>query len=308
MSEENEADSSSCCASCGIAEVDDIKLKECIHCDLVRYCSDECQIEHESQHKEACKKRAAELRDELLFKQPASSHLGDCPICMIPLPLVDSATNLKTCCSKLICNGCRYANHKREIEARLAHTCLYCRKAVPSTEEECDKYRLKRIEVNDPVAMTFHGIKQYGKGDFISALEYWTKAAELGEAEAHLQLTLLYTVGLVVEQDMDKVMYHLEEAAIGGHPKARFNLGVYEWDNGNTERALKHWIIATSQGYDKAIDPLMKAFKEGFVSKDDLTAALRAYQTAVDATKSPMREAWTRGEAACERDQSMRSA
>ena len=31
------------CASCGIAEVDDIKLKDCSACDLVRYCSDDCQ-------------------------------------------------------------------------------------------------------------------------------------------------------------------------------------------------------------------------------------------------------------------------
>ena len=35
----------------------------------------------------------------------------------------------------------------------------------------------------------------------------------------------------------------------------------------------------------------MTAFKEGHVSKDDLAAALRAHQAAVDATKSPQREA-----------------
>jgi len=39
---------------------------------------------HQLQQQEARKTRAAELRDELLFKQPASSHLGDCPICVIP--------------------------------------------------------------------------------------------------------------------------------------------------------------------------------------------------------------------------------
>ena len=27
-----------CCASCGIAEVDDIKLKDCDACKLIRYC------------------------------------------------------------------------------------------------------------------------------------------------------------------------------------------------------------------------------------------------------------------------------
>ena len=52
-----------CCASCGIAEVDEIKLMECDACDLVRYCSDKCQQDHSQQHGTVCKERAAELRD-----------------------------------------------------------------------------------------------------------------------------------------------------------------------------------------------------------------------------------------------------
>ena len=66
--------SSSCCASCGIAEIDDIKLKHCDGCDLVKYCSDACQRDQKSEHEEECKKRAAELRDELLFKQPEAGR------------------------------------------------------------------------------------------------------------------------------------------------------------------------------------------------------------------------------------------
>eukprot|EP00984_Skeletonema_dohrnii_P032614 scaffold27009_cov78-Skeletonema_dohrnii-CCMP3373.AAC.1 len=69
------------CASCGKSEVDDIKLKKCNDCGLVRYCGVKCQREHRSEHKSTCKKRAAELRDEKFFKQPESCHLGDCPIC-----------------------------------------------------------------------------------------------------------------------------------------------------------------------------------------------------------------------------------
>ena len=76
-----------CCASCGIAGVDDIKLKICNACDLVRYCSDKCQQEHLPHHEKACKERAAELHDEILFRQPESSSLGDCPICLLPLQL-----------------------------------------------------------------------------------------------------------------------------------------------------------------------------------------------------------------------------
>ena len=54
-----------CCASCGVAEVDELKLKECTSCDLVRYCSDACQQEHSPQHEAMCNERAAELRDEM---------------------------------------------------------------------------------------------------------------------------------------------------------------------------------------------------------------------------------------------------
>ena len=71
---DDENNLSTCCASCGIAEIDDIKLKDCDGCDLVKYCSDKCKEDHRPQHEEACTDRAAELRDELLFKQPESSR------------------------------------------------------------------------------------------------------------------------------------------------------------------------------------------------------------------------------------------
>jgi hypothetical protein len=72
-------DTMMCCDCCGIA-VDDIKVKTCSANKLVRYCSIDidCQKDHRPKHKKACKKRAAELRDELSFKQPESSHNGDC--------------------------------------------------------------------------------------------------------------------------------------------------------------------------------------------------------------------------------------
>eukprot|EP00985_Skeletonema_marinoi_P006181 scaffold2689_cov70-Skeletonema_marinoi.AAC.4 len=276
----------SCCASCGIAEADDIKLKECTNCDL---------------HKEACKKRRdVELRDELLFKQPESNRWGDCPICCIPMPLDAAKSTMQACCSKIVCNGCSHANKLREIErmlapgtkeGRLEYKCSFCREPVLSTMEEHDKQRMKRIEVNDPVAMFSWGLEQYYKADYSSAFEYFTRAAELGELDAHYTLSLMYYNGHGVEKDTEKKMYHAEEAAIGGHPDARYILGCHEWNNGNTERAVKHWIIAATQGHDESIKPLMDEFRRGFVSKDDLAAALRAHQAAVDATKSPQREA-----------------
>ena len=280
-----------CCASCGIAEGDDIKLVPCDGCDLVRYCRDECREYNKSEHEEACKKRAAELRDELLFKQPESTHLGDCPICMIPLPIELKKSTIYDCCSKIICDGCFYANKKREKEMRSQQTCPFCRERTPKTKEERVKRMKKRVDANDPAAICKWGEEQDKEGDYIRAFEYYTKAAELGNAHAHYQLSLMYYDGEGVEKDEGKELYHLEEAAIAGHADARYNLGCVENDNGNVERAVKHWIISATQGYDGAIKALMVAFKKGFVEKEELAFALRAHKAAEDATKSPQRDA-----------------
>eukprot|EP00984_Skeletonema_dohrnii_P023733 scaffold12819_cov104-Skeletonema_dohrnii-CCMP3373.AAC.2 len=270
MSDRSEADTS-CCAACGIAGGDDIKLKECTACYLVRYCSLKCQKDHRPKHKRACKKRAAELRDELLFKQPESTHLGDCPICMMPLPIYLDKTTMMNCCCKLICNGCSHAYDLRRVGA--LKNCPFCREIAPSTDEEIYKQRMKRIEANDPVAMRREGFANYHQGNYISAL------------------TGMYHKGQGVEKDSRKEIHHLEEAAIGGHPNARFNLGCKEEGSGNIERAVKHFTIAANLGDALSIKALMDRFKVGFVSKDDLAAALRAHKAAVDATKSPQREA-----------------
>ncbi len=278
--------SSCCCASCGIEECDDIKLKKCTACDLVRYCGDD-----KSEHEDACKKRAAELRDELLFKQPKSTYLGDCPICCLPMPLDILKSMIMVCCSKIICIGCDHANTKRQKEMRLKTSCPFCRKLKPKTIEEQGKQNMERIEANDPNAMNWEGVEQHIKGNHTTAFEYWTKAAKLGHAGAHFGLAILYETGRGVEKDNGKAAHHAEAAAIAGQPEARHVLGCEEYHNDNAGRAVKHFIIAAKQGYDRSIGALMEMCKGGFASKEDLAAALRAHQAAVDATKSPQREA-----------------
>ena len=210
---------------------------------------------------------------------------------MIPLSLDVTKSPIMVCCSKVICNGCNHANQIREAKASLQKQCPFCRESLPTTKEESDKRRMKRIEANDPVAMTQWGGEQHRKGNYSSAFEHFTRAAELGNVLAHCQLAESYHYGYGVEKDRGKEMYHMEESAIGGHPDARYNLGWNEWNNGNTEKAVQHFIIAATQGHDKSIKLLMSAFKVGKVSKEDLAAALRAHKAALDATKSPQRAA-----------------
>ena len=282
-----------CCASCGIAGGDDIKLKDCDGCDLVKYCSDECQEDHRPNHEEECVKRAAELRDEILFKQPESTHLGDCPICCLPVPIGSTSESkfiLMSCCSKSVCNGCHYADQKREAESRRQHKCPFCRTVMPKTDEELNELLMKRIEVNDPDAMCAMGGERWEEGDYEAAFEYWTRAAALGDIGAHYILSNLYWKGRGVEKDEERELYHLTEASLGGHPEARYNLGCTEEQHGRMDRAAKHWIIAANLGDDDSLEAVKILYKHGYVSKEDFAAALRGHYAAIDAMKSPQRD------------------
>ena len=187
--------------------------------------------------------------------------------------------------------GCNYANQKREDEAGLENRCAFCREPVPKSQEEGDKNVLKRIkENNDPAAMCHMGLKRKNEGDYETALEYWTKAAVLGESDAHYYLSIMYREGEGVAKDKKKEVYHLEEAAIGGHPMARHNLGIVEKDNGRFEIEKKHFIIAANLGLNNSLKCIKDLHTMGHASKEEYAGALRAYQTAVEATKSQQRE------------------
>ena len=100
----------------------------------------------------------------------------------------------------------------------------------------------------------------------------------------------LYRDGKGVEKDEKRAVWHLEEAAIAGHPIARYSLGLYEGSNHRYGRAGKHWIIASKLGCHMSLNEVKNLYKAGYVSKEDFAAALRGYHAAIEATKSPQRE------------------
>ena len=117
------------CANCGKGEENCSKLQKCGACLSVKYCSAECQKAHRPQHKKECKKRAAELYqlmsilyDEKLFKEVEPE---ECPICFQPLPIGNHQT-FKSCCGKILCDGCTYAMEMREGKDG-ADLCAFCR-------------------------------------------------------------------------------------------------------------------------------------------------------------------------------------
>ena len=288
------------CVNCGIAEGDDIKLEECVGCfhhhhagcQSVRYCCDKCREEYRKEHEEECRNWKGWLHDRKLFHQPDETNLGDCPICFLPLPLDYTKWRVNSCCCKMICKGCHFANRMRENEQGLEQRCAYCREPLPDTQEEIEQNKMKRARANDPAGLFDMGSKHYKEGDYGAAFEYWTKAAALGDANAHHNLSVMYYNGEGVEKDEKKQVYHLEEAAIAGHPRARHCLGVVEEVNGHIEieRAAKHYIIAANLGDEMSMNAVTKHFCFGDITEETLEATRRTHQAALDEMKSSQRE------------------
>ena len=228
---------------------------------------------------------ASEEREELLFKQPKGNHLGDCPICCDPLPYEVTKCALQLCCSKAICKDCFMANLIRERSQKLTPKCPFCREPLRGKGITL-KNTMKRIKAKDPIATFQHAIDCHKAGDQKRSFDYFSKAAEWGDADAHFRLAEVYHN----RGDRDNERYHLEEASIMGHPSARHSLAAFEEVfQGNTERATRHLNIASKQGNKSSMTALMGSYQRGLISKEELAITLREHKAAVDAMYTPSR-------------------
>jgi DNA-directed RNA polymerase subunit RPC12/RpoP len=284
---------------------------------LVKYCNAKCQRNHWPKHKKECKERAAELRDEALFKHPPAKE--DCPICFLPMPnelicfislppatitsvpIYDYAIaneelrNMGTeeyfpCCGKSICVGCIHSFNTSENN----DNCPFCNsKRFGKTDKEKVEELMKRVEANDAGAIYILG-SYYAHGqlglqqEMAKGVDLWTQASKLGSSHSHFHLGCTYGEG----GNLKKAKFHYEAAAMAGHELARNNLGTMEAQSGNMERAVKHWMISASAGHHGAMNNLLITFKQGLVSRNAMDSTLTAYNNSCAEMRSEARDAF----------------
>ncbi|EJK77467.1 hypothetical protein THAOC_00700 [Thalassiosira oceanica] len=153
----------------------------------------------------------------------------------------------------------------------------------------------KRVDKGDAVATKTLGDWYYygmlGLAKNVSrAIELWTEAAELGSIDAHYQLGDSYYYGDGIEEDKPRGIHHWQQAAMEGDTESRNKLGDVEYDNGNYQIALQHYMISVKMGYERSLYGIKEMFKEGHATKAQYAEALLGYRDAVGEMKSPQRE------------------
>ena len=217
-----------------------------------------------------------------------------CPICflLIGLPISKHAT-MNACCMKRVCDGCILAANQRGLNDR----CPFCRSHIPASGDDASNLARiqKRVNKGDATAIKILGDNHYnGKlglsKDVPRAIELWTEAAVLESLDAHHELGYSYYHGDGVEADKPRACSHWQQAAMKGHVDSRHSLGAVEYENGNYELALQHWMISAKMGYEDSLNEIKKMFKDGLATKAQYAEALMGYRDAVEEMKSPQRE------------------
>ena len=283
----NENDVSTC-ANCG-KEGSNINI--CNKCKGAKYCNAACKKKHRSKHKKQCDRRVAEMHDETLFREPPPEH-GDCPICFLLLPFMGSGRRYYACCGKTICSGCCHADvYDNQGKIIVTKKCPFCRTLDPTSDEEILERLKKRMDVGDTYAFysmgSYYFYGQYGlPQDSAKAIEFWHKSGKFG----YNNLGNAYYNGWGVERDKKMANHYHELAAMAGNVTARYNLGADEYNAGNYDRELKHYMIAVSGGCTRSVKVIQQLYKNGRVTKDHYANALRSYQAYLNEIKSDQRD------------------
>ena len=129
-------------------------------------------------------------------------------------------------------------------------------------------------------------LEAYNAEDYAKAVKLFSKAADMGSADAQNWLGFCYESGQNVAQDYKKAIEWYRKAAEQGNAAAQYSLGNCLFDgNGIPEdksEAVRWWTMAAEQGDDTAQNDLGYAYREGQGVKQDYAKALEWFDKAAE--------------------------
>ncbi|MBE6188479.1 MAG: PEGA domain-containing protein [Rikenellaceae bacterium] len=126
------------------------------------------------------------------------------------------------------------------------------------------------------------GDECYDKKDYASAVEYYRKAAEQGNAAAQNRLGICYNIGLGVGKDSNEAIKWYRKAAEQGNAVAQNNMGNYYNERQNYTEAARWYRKAAEQGQIAAQDSLAELYYNGRGVAKDYAEAVKWFRKAAE--------------------------
>ena len=146
------------------------------------------------------------------------------------------------------------------------------------------------------------GYLAYGKGDYATALRYWTDQAALGNAAAQYNLALMYDRGEGVPQSFDESVKWTRASAEQGNAAAQLRLGMIYADGRGLKRdvaeAGKWFLRSAEQGNAQAQYNLGAMYETGRGVARDMVEAHKWFNLAA----ANFSIGWDRADAIVSRD------
>ena len=84
--------------------------------------------------------------------------------------------------------------------------------------------------------------------------------------------------------------HYLERATTKGHMTSRHNISSCEWEDGDCNKAVKHWMNSAGRGSNKSLNLVQTGFGLGYVTTNDFGKMLHQFTNDV---KSKQRDKTT---------------
>ena len=175
------------------------------------------------------------------------------------------------CCGALTCIGC-YETMSQDARDKLQRLlCPLCRIEWPRNNEERFDQCMIRANENrswalELIAQFYHqgsGVKE----DKTKAVEFFKRAADLGESLSCCNLATAYLYGEGVEKNIEKALYYYQIGASKGDDGCSCTLGIiYLKGDGvvkDVEKGLPYLTSAAEKGYKLAQVVLASYLKNG---------------------------------------------
>lgn len=139
----------------------------------------------------------------------------------------------------LLCNGnlgCSFNTNQKNVKSEI-------------------KQEVIKKEVNDVdkfVALAKEFSNKPGRENESKAVEYWQKAAELGNAEAQYVMGQEYLLGLAFEVDNEKALFWFLKAAKQGHRDAQYKTAfIFEECCVGMDKEASYWYKKAAEQYKR---------------------------------------------------------